>query len=420
MEILIYDRNFNLLSEFDNFNSLIWCERFKEAGAIDLVIECNEKNINLFSYGNFIVRKDTKSVCRIDNVEIVTESDNTDQLIIGATDLKTVAKNAVVGSSLLSYGERGNAEELLRQTFALFCPDETSGYDETLFPDFKTRFFKMKNSHGFANEVYSLENDKTDLTAYDVMTEYCNQSGLGWSITFENGYLWFDVLENRNNTNVIFSPDFENIKETKWKKTGEKVATVARVLHKYKDILNDNGFILAYDTATIPTGLDCIEVVVDATNLNLDGLNAEDFREKLYGLGVEKLRQMQVKLTYDCEVFTNLYKYKENYNLGDYCKVKNKYGIEVEGQIVEVVETWDINGYSIEPKFEYNEIEDNFTAKALMTEDGFMLETENYRILLWEDIEYNCCIIGSKKSKKVLADKYGRIIGTKKEVMQNG
>ena len=104
--------------------NLIWCERFKEAGAIDLVVECNEKNINLFSYGNFIVRKDTKSVCRIDNVEIVTESDNTDQLIIGATDLKTVAKNAVVGSSLLSYGERGNAEDLLRKTFALFCPDE--------------------------------------------------------------------------------------------------------------------------------------------------------------------------------------------------------------------------------------------------------------------------------------------------------
>ena len=115
-----------------------------------------------------------------------------------------------------------------------------------------------------------------------------------------------------------------------------------------------------------------------------------------------------------------MYKYKENYNLGDYCKVKNKYGIEVEGQIVEVVETWDVNGYSIEPKFEYNEIDENLNAKALMTEDGFMLETENYRILLWEDIEYNCCLIGNRKKKKVLADKYGKIIGTKKEVMQNG
>ena len=45
--------------------------------------------------------------------------------------------------------------------------------------------------------------------------------------------------------------------------------------------------------------------------------------------------------------------YKTDYNLGDIVTIRNEYGFSVPARIVEVVEAFDENGYSIEPKFEY-------------------------------------------------------------------
>lgn len=49
------------------------------------------------------------------------------------------------------------------------------------------------------------------------------------------------------------------------------------------------------------------------------------------------------------------YQIKTDYDLGDTVKVKNKYGIEAEAQIVETLESEDNDdGYSLEPVFEFN------------------------------------------------------------------
>lgn len=49
--------------------------------------------------------------------------------------------------------------------------------------------------------------------------------------------------------------------------------------------------------------------------------------------------------------------YKQDYFLGDLVKVENEYGITATARIVEVVEVMDENGYSMEPKFEYLNLE---------------------------------------------------------------
>lgn len=51
------------------------------------------------------------------------------------------------------------------------------------------------------------------------------------------------------------------------------------------------------------------------------------------------------------------FEYKKDYFLGDIVTIENEYGISVEARIVEIIETDDNNGYSVEPKFEYIEEE---------------------------------------------------------------
>ena len=58
--------------------------------------------------------------------------------------------------------------------------------------------------------------------------------------------------------------------------------------------------------------------------------------------------------TFEGTVLTNVtFVYKQDYFLGDQVTVKNDYGISATARIVEVVESVDESGYTVEPKFEY-------------------------------------------------------------------
>ncbi len=60
--------------------------------------------------------------------------------------------------------------------------------------------------------------------------------------------------------------------------------------------------------------------------------------------------------SFDGEVEPNYsYRYGVDYGLGDRVQVSNAYGITSSAQITEVIETFDTNGYSVMPKFEYSE-----------------------------------------------------------------
>lgn len=73
------------------------------------------------------------------------------------------------------------------------------------------------------------------------------------------------------------------------------------------------------------------------------------------------------------------FKYREDFQLGDIVTIANQYGISVQARITEVIEVEDDNGYQIEPRFVYIELD---------TEDyGTYLEAEDQRRLLSEDGE---------------------------------
>ena len=60
--------------------------------------------------------------------------------------------------------------------------------------------------------------------------------------------------------------------------------------------------------------------------------------------GKEKLAEQSGVLSFEGEIDTSNYKYKEDYDVGDIVTVKNQYGITTNARITEVIETWDNTG----------------------------------------------------------------------------
>ena len=128
-------------------------------------------------------------------------------------------------------------------------------------------------------------------------------------------------------------------------------------------------------------GLERREMFVDAGSVDAPEDDRPAYAHALIAEGKAKLTETANVESFEGEIDATAYKYKEDYDLGDIVTISNKYDISIDARIVEVIETWDETGYTVEPVFEYLAQEDDIF-DALLTEDGEVLMTEYAEVLM--------------------------------------
>lgn len=445
MEIIVLNDIFNVIAEVDNFSSLMWCERANDIGALDLVVEANTKNIEIFQIGYFIYRKDINGICRIDSIETQTNEEG-DQLIIGATDLKDLARQVTV------HGEFNNelpvnSEQWIREALKVFTTFNSSVLPKSLYPKFAIENFTLGNANGYEEKAFLL--DKKDARLSEHINYICEMSNFGWKIIYEqeNNLLRLNILkgkdkslEQEENIHVLFSKTFDNLQSSKLSQSIGKMANVAVVKHNNANIVGDNGMVYAYLSNEEPKGIYRFDLAVDGTKIAIPHLitnedyvevaegegdykleNGEyvkgkgnylyqpnytedeikSYKEILRAVGLAKLRENRVTQKFESEINLNQFVYREDYDIGDTVTVQNEYGVQLNAKIIEIVETWDETGYSIEPVFEYigaggnfggfggfgnfGNFEESEYVDCLITEAGEPIMTEANEYLMYED-----------------------------------
>ncbi len=77
----------------------------------------------------------------------------------------------------------------------------------------------------------------------------------------------------------------------------------------------------------------------------------------LMNRGYEKLSEYKAVTAFEGRIDPlTTFVYKKDYFLGDVVSVENEFGIHAAARITEVVETFDENGYVVEPRFEFMEV----------------------------------------------------------------
>lgn len=100
-------------------------------------------------------------------------------------------------------------------------------------------------------------------------------------------------------------------------------------------------------------------IIADLPGSSPDDAENVEIRDVIYmpyllERGYEKMAEFGYVTSFEGTIEPNTtFAYKVDYDLGDLVTVENEYGISASVRISEVVEVWDDNGYSVEPKFEY-------------------------------------------------------------------
>lgn len=357
MDINILNSDFEKIAIVDYYTSLMWCRRYHDIGALDIQIEITPDTLNLFRKGNYITRNDDYFedgdgnrylyIYRIEALEIDTTEDGDNYLVVGAYECKQILKQRIVWS-LINF--TGTAENYIRKiiTDNVVNPSDSARKIDNLF---------MLPSKEFTDQI---EQQTIYDNVCDKVVEVCKSYDYGWRVGLRDGGLYFDLYKGVDHSAetlnpVVFSPENENLISSKYQMDSSEFRNVALVGGEGEGI---GRFLSTFGNAT---GLDRYEMFVDASSTTTEveegqTISTEEYRAILSNLGKEALSETSVTESFEGDVDTeNMYQYKVHYNLGDIVTLKNEYGIGADARITEIVETWDNEGYTFEPKFDYVE-----------------------------------------------------------------
>lgn len=371
--INVLNSNFERIAIVDNYISLMWCKRYYEIGAVDLEVEASIENLQIYRKHFYITRNDDDAIFRIEAIEIDTDENGDDRLIIGAVDCKAILNQRITWEQV--FVRNAYVEGII---IAMLQENVISPSDpKRKIPNFKTDVHTITGERTTRQSTYDEIGNK--------IIELCKENKLGWKITLnQNKEIVFSTyngvdrsIQQNDNPRLIFSHEFENLFSSKYQFDSTEYKNVALVGGEGEGL--ERKLRSVGDSA----GIERREMFVDASKANNDGGDLVDYYEALISEGKEKLTETAATTSFEGEVDFNSYRYKTDYNLGDLVTITNKYGISAVVRIVEVIETWDNEGYTVEPVFEYSE-EDSNLFDALITEDGDPLMTENMIPLLYE------------------------------------
>lgn len=375
MNVNVLNTKYEKITIVDDFTSLMWCKRYADVGALDLEIEATTENLNTFKEGYYITRDDDDTIYRIESLEIESDDDGNDKLIVGALDCKCILHQRITWDQVFLNNSDVQAfiKEML--TFNFIAPSDTRRRINLRFDD-----NEELNGIGIAATRQSTYDD-----IGEKVIELCKTYDLGCKVYFNyktekfHFSLYKGVDRSINQSivpRIVFSPENDNIFSNKYSFDVSQSKNVA--------LVGGEGEGLERKLRSVGTtsGLNRREVFIDASSAK-DESDLVDYFDALINEGKAKLSEMTATKKFEGEIDNNFYRYKYDYDLGDIVTIKNKYGVTINARIIEIIETWDNSGYTIEPVYEYIE-PDVDLQDVLFTEMSEALKTEDENILIIE------------------------------------
>lgn len=348
MDLYVYDSNYNKIAVIDSYKSLIWAKRYYGIGDCEIYTPATSQSLDVLQIGNFVMRSDDDMICRIEKIEIETDVEEGNYIIATGYDCKKILNQRVIWDQT-NYS--GTAENFIRQliTANIISPSIT---------DRKISNFQLGTQNGYAERT---EEQVTFDPLGDKIISVCKTFGYGCRVIFNQElktftfelYKGIDRSYNQSvNPYVVFSPEFDNLSSTTYESDTSGVCNVALVAGEGEGVARKK------ITCGEASGISRYELFVDAKDISsyTSGEVVIDYNQALINRGIEKLAEHVVVTSYEGQVETGrMYKYKDDWLLGDIVQVKNELGIMMATRIIEVIESYDDDGYSVIPTFEYEE-----------------------------------------------------------------
>lgn len=256
IDIYVLDGNLEQIGIVDNYTSLIWVNRYQTEGDCEIYIRATTENIKLFKKGYYLARNDDEMVCRIEKIELDTDTENGNYMTVTGYDVKKILGQRIIWSQS---NVDGNVENYIRQLV----------YESLVNPNLSAR--QIKNANGrpnfFLGNKANFPEVTTEQATYkpidEKVQEFCQRYDWGYKVIVDVGNFYFLLYKGTDRSNtVIFSNDFENLISSKYVEDSSNLANVCLVAGE------GEGSDRSRNVAGYAEGLERNEIYVDARDLS--------------------------------------------------------------------------------------------------------------------------------------------------------
>ncbi len=349
MEIYVLNTNFESVAVVDEFESLIWTDRYDEAGDFELFMSMDKRLLSYLKQDYYLWSAESEHMMIIEQINITSDLEEGNKLIVTGRSLESILNRRIVWGQKVLTGLLQEAIETLLNECIISPTIAERKIDNFIF---------VQNNDPRITAL-TIDTQYTGDNLYEVIQTQCTKHNIGFKIVLnDNNQFVFSLYsgedrsyEQTENPYVIFSPDFENIINSNYLESNQ--------VYKNVTLVAGEGEGAARKTRVVgsASGLSRRELFTDARDVSSDAgdgwtLTDAEYNEQLDQRGTDSLTEYAAITSFEGEVeATRMFKYGVDFFIGDIVQIANEYGHEGRAYISEFVMAQSENGTSMYPTF---------------------------------------------------------------------
>ena len=350
MDLWILDTDFQAIAIIDDYESVLWVDRYNKPGEIEIYLSPNSTSFKELQIGRYLYKNNTDHLMIIEGIEIKSDVESGVKAIITGRSLESILDRRIIWNQTILDGNFQNAVKKLLDD-AIINPTNTNRKIENFF-------FKESTDEKITGLTVEAQFTGDDLL--EAITSMCESANVGFKITLnESNQFIFELYVGTDRTYeqtatsyVIFSNEFENLLNSDYITSNVEYKTVTLVAGEES---GETRKTIEVGDITI-TGLERRELYTDARDIqSRDGdatIPDDQYYAQLTERGNEKLAECKKTNAFEGEADTNImFKYGVDFFMGDIIQLKNEFGIEGKVRVTEFIISENDSGHEEYPTF---------------------------------------------------------------------
>lgn len=220
--VYVLNRNLESIAMIDTYNSLIWASRYRDVGDCELYLPATTEALAVLKKGNYLMREDDEMVCQIKYIELKTDVEDGNFLIVKGVDVKGWLDQRIVWNTMMS---KGSLEDFIKEMVDGALGNTTE--ERQMVNERGERIFFIGETVGFPVKL------QTQVSYRNIgakVRDYCLTYGWGYTVELKNGAFYFNLTEGTDRTDkVVFSEEYENLAATSYIEDETNMGNVALI-----------------------------------------------------------------------------------------------------------------------------------------------------------------------------------------------
>lgn len=358
MQYTILNKEFRSVAIIDKFESMLWTIRYQESGDFELYTPVTQELLDALQLGYYVMadsfydeKEDTAHLMIVENLEISSDADSGNKLKVTGRSLKSIMERRIIWQQT-AIDSSSNIHEAFKKLVMenVIAPSDS----DRRIPD----FVWIDEEGDWAAINADIQYEGTNL--YECLSDLCDKYDVGYEVLYNFKMNRFQIhlirpvdrsYEQTSNNPVIFSPGFENLRNSNYIESISSMRNVALVFGEGDE----------YNRVSVTvgeaSGMERRELYVDASDLQQekeDGTiyGSTTYKNMLTQRGQSELNKNAYIKTYEGEAETSRgYSYGRDFQIGDIVEIINEYGMSSAVRVSEVVLSESTTGFTVIPTF---------------------------------------------------------------------